>query len=334
LHRHLQGSIRTSTIRDIGRKYNIPLPAESVSELDRFVKHRKPTKDLLNFLKLWDLFGEIILNSDVIFRIAYEAIEDAAKDNIIYMELRFAPYTMSRNNNLTPREILRAVAEAVEYAKRSFPIIVKLVLGIARVSADDYFNYNVRILEAAQEYRDLVIGFDLTGDEANFPPRMYKDFFQLVKKQGFKITVHAGEAAGPNSVKEAIELLKADRIGHGINALQDPDVMRLLVHPSQKRGPVPLEICPTSAYLTGTLQKSQVIPSIRRFLNYGVPVTISADNPEVCDTTLSNEFEWLIRSKLFQPQEIFDILRNAIDYSFASANTKARLHGSLNNAFK
>lgn len=334
LHRHLQGSIRTSTILDIGRKYNIPLPADSVGELDEFVKYKKPAKDLSNFLEPWNLFSRIVVDSDVVFRIAYEAIEDAAKDNIAYMELRFAPYTMSSNNNLTQGEILSAVATAVEEAKQNFPIIVKIVLGIARVDVDGYFNYNVGILEAAQAYRDLVVGFDLTGDEASFPACRYTDFFRLVKEQGFKVTVHAGEAAGPNSVREAIELLGADRIGHGINALKDPDVIRLLIYSPLQHGPIPLEICPTSAYLTGTLQKSQVIPSIRQFLDYGVPVTISADNPQVCDTTLSDEFEWLIRSESFQPQEIFAILRNAIDHSFASPNTKVRLHRSLTNAFK
>ena len=331
LHRHLQGSIRTSTILDIGRRYNIRLPGNTERELEHFVKHKKPAKNLLDFLKPWDLFIRIVVNSEVVSRITYEAIQDAASDNIEYLELRFAPYTMSNNMKLRPRETLDAVTAAVRDAERDFHTIVKLVLGIARVNLPHYFQYNVHILEAAEDYRDFVVGFDLAGDEANYPPRLYVDFFWLVREHDFKITVHAGEAAESKSVRDAIELLGANRIGHGFNALNDPDVIDLFVYSPQQQSPIPVEICPTSAYLTGTLRKNQVIPSIRRFLDYGVPVTISADNPQVCNTTLSNEFEWLRKSRLLSLKEIFRILTNAIEYSFASQDIKAGLHQSIKN---
>lgn len=334
LHRHLQGSIRTSTMLDIGRRYNIPLPANGESDLDRFIKFEKPAKNLLEFLQPWRLFSRITVDSDVISRITYEAIEDSSSDNIEYLELRFAPYTMSGNMKLDPIEILEAVTKGIKKAKSQFPIIVKLILGIDRVDLTNYFKYNVRILEAAQDYRDFVVGFDLTGNEAGFPPRLYAEFFRLVRMRGFKVTIHAGEAADSRSVREAIELLGANRIGHGVRALEDKDVVRLLTHPPQQRSPIPVEICPTSTYLTGTLPKNRVILSIRQFLDYGVPVTIGADNPQVCNTTLSNELEWLLSSQSISPDETFGILRNAIDYSFGTQKIKKRLHNSLSDAIR
>lgn len=334
LHRHLQGSIRTSTILDIANKHRIHLPAHNINELENFVKHRRPAKNLIEFLKPWTIFSKIIVNSEVAFRITYEAIEDAANDYIAYLEMRFAPYTMSNNMKLEPRELLDAVSAAIKEAQRDFRIIVRLVLGIARVNLPNYFQYNIGILDAALDHRAFVVGFDLTGDEANFPPSRYADFFKLAREHDFGITIHAGEAAGYQSVKDAIELLGANRIGHGVSALGNPYVMQLLRGSPHQRSPIPIEICPTSAYLTGTLPKSKVISTITQFLDCGVHVTISADNPQVCNTTLSHEFGWLLKSGSISPKQIVGLLRNGIQYSFASEQVKNELRGSLDNSIK
>jgi adenosine deaminase len=334
LHRHLQGSIRTTTIIDIAKRYKVDLPEFTATRLDRFVKHKHPAKNLLEFLKPWTIFSRIIVNPEIASRITYEAIEDAASDNIEYLELRFAPYTMSNNMKIGTRELVGAIIAAIEDAEKHFPIVVKLVLEIARMDPIKYHNYNLQILTVALDYPDFVVGFDLSGDEANFPPSLYTSFFEHVREHGFKITVHAGEAAGSESVKEAIELLCADRIGHGISALNDPSVMQLLRRPPLQNRPIAVEICPTSSFLTKTLSRNKIIPTIIQFLDYGVPVTISSDSPQVCNTTLTDEFQWLFSSKLLSTSQIISLFEIAIEYSFASTQIKNQLHESLKNSIK
>jgi adenosine deaminase len=334
LHRHLQGSIRTTTIIDIAQRYKIHLPEIAAPRLERIIKHKHPAKDLLEFLRPWTIFSRIIVNPEIASRITYEAIEDAASDNIEYLELRFAPYTMSNSMKIGTRELLDAIIAAIKDAEKHFPIVVKLVLGVVRMDPMKYHNYNLQVLDAAQDYLDFVVGFDLTGDEANFPPRLYASFFKQVREHGFKITVHAGEAAGSESVKEAVELLYADRIGHGISALNDPLVMQLLLRPPLRRRPIAVEICPTSSFLTKTLSRNKIIPTIIRFLDYGVPVTVSSDSPQVCNTTLTDEFQWLSGSKLLSTIQIVSLLENAVEHSFASRQLKHQLHESLKNSIK
>jgi adenosine deaminase len=334
LHRHLQGSIRTTTIIDIAQRYKVYLPELAAPRLERIVKHRHPAKNLHEFLKPWSIFSRIMVNPEIASRITYEAIEDAASDGIEYLELRFAPYAMSNNMKIGTRELLDAIVAAIKDAEKHSRIIVKLVLGIVRMDPMKYHSYNLEVLDVAQDYLDFVVGFDLTGDEANFPPSLYSSFFKQVRERGFKVTVHAGEAAGPESVKEAVELLCADRIGHGISALNDPSVMQLLLRPPLQKRPIAVEICPTSSFLTKTLPRNEIIPTIIRFLDYGVPVTISSDSPQVCNTTLTDELQWLSESKLLSTIQIISLLENAIEYSFAPRQLKHQLHKSLKNSIK
>jgi len=334
LHRHLQGSIRTTTIIDIAQRYKVDLPGFTASRLDRFVKHRQPAKGLLEFLKPWTIFGRIIVNPEIASRITYEAIEDAASDNVEYLELRFSLYTMSNNMKIGTRELLDAIIATVKDAEKRFPIIVKLVVGIVRMDPVKYHSYNLQILNIAQDYPDFVVGFDLAGDEASFPANLYGNFFKYVRERGFKITVHAGEAAGSESVREAVELLCADRIGHGISAVNDPSVMQLLRHPPLRKRPIAVEICPTSSYLTKTLSRNKIIPTILQFLDYDVPVTIGSDSPQVCNTTLTEEFQWLFGSRSLTTRQIISLFENAIEYSFTSRQTKTQLRKSLENSIK
>jgi adenosine deaminase len=334
LHRHLQGSIRTSTIIDIAQRYKVDLPGFTASRLDRFVKHRHPAKDLLEFLKPWTIFSRIIVNAEIASRITYEAIMDAASDNIEYLELRFAPYAMSNNMKIDTRRLLDAITAAIKDAEKHFPIVVKLVVGIVRMDPLKYRNYNLQILNVAQDYPDFVVGFDLAGDEANFPTSLYGSFFKHVQERGFKITVHAGEAAGSESVREAVELLCADRIGHGLSAIRDPSVMRLLRHPPLRKRPIAVEICPTSSFLTKTLSRNKIIPTILQFLNYGVPVTIGSDSPQVCNTKLTEEFQRLLGSRLLTTGQIISLFENAIECSFTSRQMKNQLRESLENSIK
>ncbi len=325
LHRHLQGSIRTSSIIDIAKRHGITLPTYNAKQLERLVKITTPARNLSDYLRPWDIFSRIVQSPDTIERIVYEAIEDASEDNVCYLELRLAPYLLSNKMKLQPREILEAVASGLGSARKDFQIIVKLILGVARVSVPRYFAYNLRILEAAKDYRGIVVGFDLTGDEARFPPRLYREFFRQVEMTGFKITIHAGEAGGSRNVKEAIELLHADRIGHGTRAISDRRALHLLQGINRSGKPIPLEVCPSSTYLTGSLKESHVIPRIRNFLDRGVVVTINTDNPQVCNTTLSRELKWLLDSRLISFSELVQLMKNSIDYSFASEDVKAQL---------
>jgi adenosine deaminase len=135
-------------------------------------------------------------------------------------------------------------------------------------------------------------------------------------------------------VREAVELLRADRIGHGISALNDPSVMQLLRRPPLQKRPVAVEICPTSSFLTKTLSRDKIIPTIIQFLDYGVPVTIGSDSPQVCNKKLTDEFQWLFGSGSLTAGQIISLFENAIEYSFTSGQMKHQLRESLENSIK
>jgi adenosine deaminase len=283
LHRHLEGSLRLQTLAEIAQEHGIDLPSYDIEVLRPFVTAADEEPDFHRFLEKFRFLRRFYPTQEAVERIAYEAVADAAEDNVRYLELRFNPIAQARGQGFSLDEVTTWICGAVDKAQREIDIRVNLIVQIGR---DESLDTAWQVAEVAVAHRHRgVVGLDLAGDEVRYPARGFAEVFQWARREGLHITVHAGEAAGARSVQEAIELLGAQRIGHGIRTVEDSDVVRL-VH---ERG-VTLEVCPTSNLQTGVVRRLGQHPLID-LLALGLRATVNTDDPSVSDTTLTDEYE-------------------------------------------
>ncbi len=281
LHRHLEGSLRLSTLAEIAHQHGVDLPSWSLEELRPYVQVVDDTPDFLGFLAKFKLLRRFYSSREAVMRVAYEAVADAAIDNICYLELRFNPVALALSQGFSFEEVVDWVISATKEAQVDYPIQTRLIVQIGRHEPQ----YARQLTEIAiDRQNEGIVGIDLAGDEINYPGDNFVDVFQLAKKQGLHITVHAAEAGPPLNVKEAIEKLGAERIGHGVRAMEDLSVIDLL-----NKRQIPLEMCPTSNLQTGIIPKLGQHP-LFAFYQIGIPVTINTDDPSISNTTLTDEF--------------------------------------------
>lgn len=318
LHRHLEGSIRPSTLAEICREHRVPLPTYDVGVLTELLRVRKPAENLAGFLKPFGLIKYAFVDRDAISRITYEAVEDSALDNIRYVEFRFSPEYMGFYHQLRIEDVLDAIVEGVELATRKFAVDAKLIVSICRDRTSDemgpFWPSSIEVACNAVNYAGRgVVGLDLSGIEPGFPPEMFEEPFRIARQAGLGITVHAGEAAGPENVRSAIERLGATRIGHGVRVTQDEQVLQLVRERS-----VTLELCPTSNVLTGAIGSLQEHP-IRKLYNEGVLVTVNTDDPTLCGVSLTEEYILLMDTFGFGIEDIDRLITNARCAAFAKS---------------
>jgi adenosine deaminase len=278
LHRHLEGSIRSSTFLDVASRDGHPLAAADRPR-DLLVADG-PLGGLLPYLaKVDDQIG-VFAALDDWRRVAREAVEDAFDDGLDYVEFRFSPYFIRQQTGLAPEAVMDAVADGVADGSRVTGLPVGLIATILR---------DLGPAEALTQVRTFLTrpglwcGVDLAGNEAGYAAELFVPAFTRVREAGLHVTVHAGEAAGPESVRAAVEHLGAERIGHGVRSAEDPALLDELA----RRG-VTLEVALTSNTQTGAAPGYRD-HQIHTLLAAGVPVTLNTDNPRVSDVTLSQE---------------------------------------------
>lgn len=282
LHRHLEGSLRLQTLAEIAVEHGIDLPGYDIESLRSFVTVTDEQPDFHRFLERFQLLRRFYPTREAVERVAYEAVADAAADNVRYLELRFNPIAQARMQGFSLEQVTAWVCSAVARAERDCGMRVGLILQIGR---DESLETASQIVDIALAYRDKgVVGLDLAGDEVRYPARGFVDVFRRAQQEGLNITIHAGEAAGAQNVREAIELLGAQRIGHGLRTIENSDVVRLV----RDRG-VTLEVCPTSNLQTGIVRCLRLHP-LADLMMLGLRVTINTDDPSVSDTTLTEEY--------------------------------------------
>ncbi|MFS7314683.1 adenosine deaminase [Rahnella rivi] len=225
IHRHLDGNIRAQTILDLGRQFNLTLPADELDALRPHVQVMHAEPDLVSFLQKLDWGVKVLGDIDACRRVAKENVEDAAKAGLHYTELRFSPYYMAMNHNLPVAGVVEAVIEGIREGQKNHDIDVRLIGILSRTFGEDAC---VQELEGLLAHRDGITALDLAGDELGFPGSLFLSHFNRARDAGWRITVHAGEAAGPESIWQAIRELGAERIGHGVKAAQDPALMDFL----------------------------------------------------------------------------------------------------------
>jgi adenosine deaminase len=326
LHRHLEGSVRLETLVAIAGEYGIEMPEYNVENLRPFVQMMPgETRNAQHFLAKFHTLRQFFRSQEVARRIAREAVEDAAADNVRYLELRFTPPAFALATKASYEEVVDWISSEVQSAARQHGIEVRLILSMNR---HESVEMGEQVYQAACSFRDRgVVALDICGDEAGFSARPFRKLFERVKEDGFGITIHAGEWAGAENIRDAIDYLHADRIGHGVRAFED----RALVDQLAERGVV-LELCPTSNYQSGVVADWPLHP-LPALLRQKVPVTINTDDPMVSAITLSDEMARAITNLSLTLDDVKQVTLTAARAAFLPPADRAALVEQFESGF-
>ncbi|HUX50716.1 MAG TPA: adenosine deaminase [Spirochaetia bacterium] len=317
LHRHLEGTFALSTMHRIAMKNGLPLPSEFGKFKQEVQFPRDSGPDFLKFLSKFrtDWYRSLEDVNDVV----YDAVRELTEDGIFYIEMRFSPEHFALQNGFDRKEVSRVVVRAANKAAAEIGVAIKYLIT---------FNRNKQDAEQMTVlYRDLlkldvpeIVGIDLAGDELNFPPELFKSFFDVVKNDGvYRCTIHAGEVTASTQIWDAINLLHASRIGHGTSAITDQKLQNYLREHS-----IALEQCITSNHQTGSWVDESNHPLGTLYRNR-VPVTINSDDPFIQDTDLTDDY---IKAVKYFDLGVDDLVRmnmTALECSFLPDQEKMKL---------
>ncbi len=316
LHRHLDGSVRLETILDLGRQHNLPLPAWDIESLRPYVQVMEPQPGVMAFLAKFEWMVGVLVDYDACRRIAYENVEDAFREGLSYIELRFSPWFMAEPHGLDPAGVTAAVVEGVAQGRADFDVGVNLIGILSRTYGPEIA---WKELEALLTQKDHLVGLDLAGDEANFPGEWFVEHFARARDVGWQITVHAGESAGTESIWQAVKELGAQRIGHAVAAVQDPALMDYLAG----RG-IGIEANLTSNVQTTTVPDLASHP-MKQFMEHGLLATLNTDDPGISAIDLAYEYNVAAPAAGLTPEQIRQAQRNALAVAFLSDEEKSAL---------
>ena len=316
IHCHLEGAIRTQTIIDVAMEYDLQLPAYNVRELDKHVKVYDQMQSLEAVLAAFAIFQNSITSPEVVERIAWELFEDAARQNIKLFEVRFSPDWAFHGHNLDWDACLDGLLRARERAEQAFDIAIGYIVITSRSMGPESC---VKTVDWAIRHKEQLPAIDLADSERSFPLREFLRPVRKAKDAGLRVTIHTGEDTPASFVKEAIELASPDRIGHGIHAIEDMQVVELL-----KERNVTLEVNPGSNYLTHSVATLEEHP-LKKLFDLGVKVTINSDDPEVLETNLNNEYRIAHEILGMSLEDIATCNRYACEASFIPGAAKNRI---------
>ena len=331
LHDHLDGGLRPATVIDLAAEYGYGgLPTTDVAELSTWFRRGADRKSLELYLETFAHTFGVMQERDAIIRVAAECAQDLAADGIVYAEVRMAP-ELCTNKGLTLDEAVEAMLGgfrlgAAQAAADGQPIVMKLLVTAMRQAAR-----SVEVAECAIRWRDAgVVGFDIAGPEAGYRPTRHLDAFDLVRRENFHITIHAGESFGLPSIWEALQFCGAERLGHGVRIVDDITVRddgsvelgRLSTFVRDRR--VPLEMCPSSNVHTGAAVSIAEHPiDLLRRLRFRV--TLNTDNRLMSGVSLSSEFAALDEAFGIGLGEMEWLTINAIKSAFAPFDERIRI---------
>ena len=324
LHRHLEGSLRVRTMMEIVRAHN--LDVKNTGYLRPLVQmdHQEPYT-FENFLAKFGTLRLFYRSPEIIKRISREAVEDAAEDGVRYLELRFTPVALSRAEGFPVAQVVEWVIESVREAAESSGINVGL---IASMNRHESLELAREVVQVAAGFHDQgVLGIDLAGNEAEYSGAVFQDLFAEARQEGLHITVHAGEWGGAENVREAIEVLGAERIGHGIRVLEDPKVVSL----ARERGTL-FEVCVTSNHHSGVVTNLENHPLMKMVME-GLNVTINTDDPSISKINLSNEYQVAVELLGLPLPVLQERVLAAAQGSFLEADQSQQLAYQLSQEF-
>ncbi|HEX7118525.1 MAG TPA: adenosine deaminase [Longimicrobiales bacterium] len=315
LHVHLDGSLRPSTLVELAKEYGKELPTYDPEELRDFM-HVKDARNLVDYLARFEVTLSVMQTADALERIAYELAEDAAAENVRYMEVRYSPILNTREG-LPLTEAVDAPLRGLARAREELGIRTALIIcGIRNMSPETSRD----LADLTVAYKDRgVVAFDLAGAEYNYPAKKHKDAFYTVINHNMAATIHAGEAYGPESIHQALHYCKANRIGHGTRLFEDPDLMRYV---NDFR--IPLEINLTSNVQTRAVPSFEEHP-LRLYYDEGLVVTLNTDNRLMSATTVTEEYWRAHRYLDFTWDELCDIAVMGFESAFLHHQEKVEL---------
>jgi adenosine deaminase len=316
IHIHLEGSIRTQTIIDIAKKYNLKLPSYEASELDQYVKVYEQMRDLHAVLEAFAIFQNSITSPEVVERIAWELFEDSARQNIKLLEVRFSPDWAFHRHNLNWDACLEGLLRARDRAEREFDMVIGFIAITSRSMGPESC---VKTVDWAVRRKDDILGIDLADSERDFPLQEFIPSVMKAKEAGLKVTIHTGEDTPASFVADAVQLASPDRIGHGIHIIEDRKAVDLV-----KECGITLEVNPWSNYLTSSVKSIEEHP-LKKLFDLGVRVTINSDDPEVLETNLNNEYRIAHEILGMSMDEIASCNRYAFEASFIPEEKKKRV---------
>ena len=319
-HLHIVGSTRPETLLWLLKEGGLKKPFKTVEDVRRFFQYR----DFPSFINTYLTVFRCITREDEFERITYEMLEDDAQCNVKYVEASFSAPDHVREG-LDYGLMLDAINGGVQHARRDFGIECNLRIDLVRNYGPDT---GMQVLDWMENKSDNIVSVDIGGSEEKFPPKPFAGVYQRAKRMGLHLVAHAGEAAGPQSIWDAIKYLDVERIGHGVTAIEDPELVRHIL----KRG-VTIEMCPTSNLKTGVVSSLQRHP-IRALFDKGVKVTVNTDDPSMFSTDMNNEYLQLHQQLGFTVPELFKLALNAIDSSFLPRTRRMRMRESFVNEYR
>lgn len=324
LHVHLDGSVRPETLKELAMEQGMPLPAACDEELVARMQIDERCGSLKEYLSKFDFVLPYLQTAEALERTAFETAEQCARQNGRYIEVRFAPLLHTRKG-LTADEAIGSVLAGLKRGEERFGILAK---GIAICMRHHSVMDNLEVVEAAAAFKTGgLVAVDLAGDEASYPPLLHEEAFNLAHRLGMPVTIHAGEAAGAENIADAVLRLGARRIGHGVRARENPEVLKLV----QEEG-IPLELCPVSNIQTKAVPDWGRYP-IREYFERGLVLTVNTDNPTVSGTTLHREYTVLAERFGFGPRETASLIMNSVRAAFVEGAEKEALVGQFRKRF-
>jgi len=326
LHDHLDGGLRPQTVLELARETGYDdLPADNAEELTQRLTEGAHRGHLEVYLDAFRHTVGVMQTPDALRRVAAECAADLAADGVVYAEVRFAP-ELHTERGLSLDEVVRAVLDGFRQGSEGRGIRVYALLTAMRTAAR-----SLEIAELAVRYRDQgVVGFDIAGAEAGWPPSRHLDAFQYIKRENFHITIHAGEGFGLPSIWEAVQWCGTERLGHGVRIVDDIQISpegsvrlgRLAAYIRDRR--IPLEMCPTSNVQTGAAPSIALHP-IRLLRQLSFRVTVNTDNRLMSQVTLSSEFHKLAQEFGYGWSDIEWLTVNAMKSAFAGFDERLHL---------
>lgn len=310
LHLHLDGSMSLSCARSLAEKQGIDLPDDT--ELLTRLRVSEDCRDLNEYLERFELPLSLLQTADAISESVERFCNELFESGLVYAEIRFAPQ-LHLQKGLTQEEVVVAAIEGLSRGNLSASLILCCMRGAENREE------NIETVRLTQKYLGKgVCAVDLAGAEALFPNENFLDVIEYARSLSLPMTLHAGEALGAHSVSSAIKL-GADRIGHGVRSIEDPETLALLA-----KKQIALELCPTSNLNTRVFDSLSEYP-IRTFLDAGVMITLNTDNISVSATSLANEYQKIADTFSLTEEELSTIVLNSARASFLDENEKSAL---------
>lgn len=316
LHCHLDGSVRPQTIIELAEQQNIELPSQDINEINTLMIAPETCLNLDEYLKRFQLPLSVMQTAEGIERISFELFEDAAKENVKYLEVRFGPL-LHLEKELTLDEVIGSAVKGMKRAEKQYDIKGNYILSILRHMPKENI---ASVINAGSKYLNSgVVAFDLAGGEPSGFCQEFIPYAQYAQEKGYRVTIHAGEQGDGQNVYDAVSLLGAERVGHGIHIKGHQQAYDLV-----KSKSIALETCPSSNVQTKAVESLSAHP-IKEFYQDKLAITINTDNRTVSNTTMTDEVRKVMEEFNLSREDYFNIYKVSVAHSFAAESVKQQL---------